>query len=348
LRVGDVDGDGFDEIVYGACTIDHNGKGLYTTGLGHGDALHLSDMDPDRPGLEVWQVHEGAASNGNVAASFRDARTGQVLWTTAGTDDNGRGMAAPLVIGKKGWQMWSAAGGLFDLKNTNVGSVPSSDNFGIWWDGDEYRETVTGTKLDKYGSGRLVSFYNYESATSCNGTKDTPNLQADIFGDWREEYILHSSDNSKLIIFTTNIPTDRRMYTLMHDPVYRLSVASENVAYNQPPEPGIYIGYGMAQPPVPDIKLVDSNPVSNLRNGKKTSKLTGYNPSACSVQLCKKGVDVMIELYAVNGKKLKSCHVKSGPDGNLKLPVSNLNEGSYLLKTSIDGSSEIHKINISR
>jgi rhamnogalacturonan endolyase len=348
IRVGDVDSDGYDEIVYGACTIDHNGEGLYSTGLGHGDALHLSDMDPDRPGLEVWQVHEGAAGNGKVAASFRDARTGQILWTTAGADDNGRGMAAPLVIGKKGWQMWSSAGGLFDLTNTKAGTVPSSDNFGIWWDGDEYRETVTGTKLDKYGSGRLVTFSNYESATSCNGTKDTPNLQADIFGDWREEYIMHSSDNTKLIIFTTNISTDRRMYTLMHDPVYRLSVASENVAYNQPPEPGIYIGFGMAQPSVPNIKLVGSTPISGVHNVKKINHSIGNNPSTISVQFDKPGANVKVEMFTINGKKIRCCQARSGSNGYVKLPVSNLNEGSYLLKTSIDEYSTIHKINIVR
>jgi rhamnogalacturonan endolyase len=140
LRAGDVDGDGFDEIVYGACTIDHNGKGLYTTGLGHGDALHLSDMNPARSGLEVWQVHESGKTNGRVAASFRDARTGAVIWSNADTLDNGRGMAAPLVAGTKGWEMWSSrASGLFSAAGTNAGGKPVSHNFAVWWDGDLLR-----------------------------------------------------------------------------------------------------------------------------------------------------------------------------------------------------------------
>jgi rhamnogalacturonan endolyase len=253
LCVGDVDGDGKDEIVYGACTIDHDGKGLYTTGLGHGDALHLGDFDPTRPGLEVWQVHENTKINGGVAGSFRDAKTGEVIFKFMASGDVGRGNIAAMIPGMVGAQCWSA-GPLYSCKGEILNTPkPTSDNFSIWWDGDDNRELLDGNHIDKLGKGRLVSLGNYENAIACNGTKNTPNLQADIFGDWREEVILHSADNSKLIIFTTTAPTTRRLYTLMHDPEYRLSIAWQNVAYNQPPDVSFYFGPGMSTPPTPKI-----------------------------------------------------------------------------------------------
>jgi rhamnogalacturonan endolyase len=250
LRQGDADGDGFDEIVYGACTIDHDGKGLYATGLGHGDALHLADMDPDRSGLEVWQVHESTATNGGTAASFRDAKTGAIIWSDPGTTDNGRGCCGPLIAGVKGWQMWSGAGGLWNVSHTSVGGKPGSTNFALWWGADLTRSTEDGTSI--------TPGLSTTGMASCNGTKSTPCLTADIFGDWREELVLRTSGNDALHIYTTVTPTIYRLYTLMHDPVYRMSVATENVAYNQPPEPGIYIGPGMTLPQAkPNVRYYD-------------------------------------------------------------------------------------------
>ncbi len=254
LCVGDVDSDGFDEIIYGSCTIDHNGTGKYTTSLGHGDAIHLSDFNPDRPGMEVWQAHESTGSNGGHGATFRDANTGSILFSFSSSGDVGRGMAADVDATNKGAECWAAGSPLYSCTGTTVStSQPASDNFGIWWDGDDLREILDGDKIDKYGVGRELTLYNYATASSCNGTKKNPNLQADILGDWREEVILHSSDNSSLLIFTTTKPTSRRLYTLMHDPMYRLGIAWQNVAYNQPPDVSFYLGGGMSAPPTPTI-----------------------------------------------------------------------------------------------
>jgi rhamnogalacturonan endolyase len=130
---------------------------------------------------------------------------------------------------------------------------------GIWWDGDVVREILDGTRIDKWDyingtTDRLLSAEDYNCARN-NGSKSNPCICADILGDWREEVIWRTSDNTELRIFTTTIPADRRFYTLMHDPVYRLSVAWQNVAYNQPTQPGFYFGEGMALPPRPDIVL---------------------------------------------------------------------------------------------
>ena len=267
LRQGDVDGDGFDEIVYGSCTIDHDGKGLYSTGLRHGDALHMSVMDPTGTGMQVWMVDEQVSENNGIGAHFQDAATGKILWTDPGTKDNGRGCCGPMIAGTKGWQMWSGDGGLWDASHKNVGSPPSSSNFTIWWGPDLNRFAENGTSITPYGSagGTGLNVPSTECSSN-NGSKSTPALTADIFGDWREEVVYRSSKNDALRIYTTTQPTTNRLYTLMHDPVYRMSVATENVAYNQPPEPGIYIGPGMTLPEAkPNIKYYGTVDVKQQR-----------------------------------------------------------------------------------
>ncbi|WP_433582648.1 rhamnogalacturonan lyase [Paenibacillus amylolyticus] len=253
LSVADVDGDGKDEIVYGAMAVDDNGKGLYTTGLHHGDAMHLSDLDPDRPGLEVFQVHETPS---NAGVEFRDAGTGQLIWGVKTTKDIGRGMAADIDPRYKGAEVW-ADGSLYTAKGQKLGTtLPSSTNFGIWWDGDLLRELLDSNRIDKwnYANNTTMNLLTASGVSSNNGTKSTPNLQADLFGDWREEVVWRTNDSSALRIYTTTAVTDKRIYTLMHDPVYRLGVAWQNVAYNQPPHTGFYLGEGMNTPPVPNIR----------------------------------------------------------------------------------------------
>jgi len=266
LSVGDVDGDGKDEIIYGACAIDDDGKGLYTTGLGHGDAMHLSDIDPDRPGLEVFSIHERPShSNG---ANLRDAATGKVIWGLQ-LRDPGRGLAMDIDPRYKGYECWTNnSDGLYSCKGEKISDAkPTSCNMGIWWDGDLLREILDGSSPRRRGGGqggafidkwdytngtvtRLLNGGDYDCITN-NGTKANPCLYADILGDWREEVIWRTRDGKELRIFTTTIPTDCRFYTFMHDPIYRLSVAWQNVAYNQPAQTGFYMGDGMMAPPRP-------------------------------------------------------------------------------------------------
>ena len=260
LAVADVTGNGKDDIIYGSATIRHDGTGLYSTGLGHGDALHVSNMDPTRPGFEVFMPHESPGSNGGVGASFRDAATGQVLWYTTATSDVGRGVAFDVDPRYPGYEAWATnSGALYSAKGELISSSrPSRVNFGVWWDGDLLRELLDGTVIDKWNwntnsLNRMLTAYNYGAAQN-NGTKANPGLAADILGDWREEVIWRHSDNTRLLVFTTTIPTEHRLYTLMHDPVYRLSVVWQNVGYNQPTHPGFFLGEGMAPPPTPRIR----------------------------------------------------------------------------------------------
>ncbi len=311
LAVGDVDSDGCDEITYGSAAIDNNGALLYSTGLGHGDAFHLSDLDPDRPGLEYYMVLETKPYGSNM----RDAKTGEILFRQYDKQDTGRGISADIDSSHRGFEMWcSAEKKVFDVKGNVIAETEgwTPQNFRIYWDGDLQdelignggRNTRPGTwgndngdrqrnrgqfgqrgqrmRGQDWGRGdrmgrdsvrqqmqqmqwqqRRQDYYiakwngngvdhikingkenlsDYGNSASCNGTKSTPCLQADLFGDWREEIILYdASDRSHLNIFTTSIPTDYRVVTPMHDHIYRMSICWQNVSYNQPPHLSYYL-----------------------------------------------------------------------------------------------------------
>jgi hypothetical protein len=262
LSVGDVDNDGKDEIIYGACAVNDDGTGMYTTGLGHGDAMHLGDLDPTHPGLEVFEVHEDSktylASGKGAGAEMHDAATGEIIWKQATTKDTGRGISADIDPRYLGEEQWGAAGTMLHSANGEIISTtakPSSMNFAIWWDGDLSRELLDGTNIYKwdYINSKSDTIFTADNCASNNTTKATPTLQADILGDWREEVVLRSTDSSELRVYTTTAVTDNRIYTLMHDPMYRLGVAWQNVAYNQPPHTSFYLGTGMATPSKPSI-----------------------------------------------------------------------------------------------
>jgi rhamnogalacturonan endolyase len=255
LSVADVDGDGKDEIVYGACVIDDDGKGLYSTGFGHGDAMHVSQFDPFQTGLQVFMVHERPSQTAGV--ELHDAATGKLIWGKATTGDTGRGLAADVDPRYPGAQFFGGPGGAKDLKGNTI-PVQGGSNFAIWWDGDLLREILNGNTITKWNweTGTMNRIFTAQGCTSNNGSKSTPALSADLFGDWREEFIERTTDNRELRIFTTVIPTEHRFYTLMHDPQYREAIAWQNVAYNQPPWPSFFIGQDMKAPPKPNIVLV--------------------------------------------------------------------------------------------
>lgn len=303
LRIGDVDGDGCDEVTYGACLIDHDGTGGYNTRLGHGDAMHLTDIDIDRPGLEIWQCHESSPLR--AGSELRDAATGEVLWGVPSIEDVGRALAADIDPDFRGVEVWtSSTEGIYTADGRFITERKPSVNMAIWWDGDLNRELLDnrfvpaeGSELtevpwDMYvpanapaardnrpnrpeqpGAGappsgnrppvqrprvfgdRIVSITKWngdgvdelplpdqETALVNNGTKANPCIYGDLFGDWREELVVRSKDNREVRIYMTDIPTDYRFHTLMADPIYRMSVLTQNVAYNQPTQTGFYLG----------------------------------------------------------------------------------------------------------
>ncbi|MEN8905481.1 MAG: rhamnogalacturonan lyase [Clostridiales bacterium] len=277
MSIADVDNDSKDEIIYGACTFDNDGSPLYSTKLGHGDALHVSDFVPSNPGLEVFDVHESKSSK--YGLEMHDAETGEILFGHSTGFDTGRGLASdvdPTYEGAESWAigsnvdvwavrigyMFNAAGELI----SDMESIPSS-NSAIWWDGDLLRElqdhnfnSTTGLgvpTIDKwdYVNKELVNMETFTGTYTNNWSKGNSCLQADLFGDWREEIALRSEDSTELLIYTTTDLTSEKIYTLMHDPVYRTSVAWQNSAYNQPPHTGFFLGDGMKKAPMPKIYL---------------------------------------------------------------------------------------------
>lgn len=284
LQAVDLDGDGYDEIFFGAAALNHDGTLRYRTGLGHGDAHHISDLDPDLPGLEVWDVHEH--TDAKYTEEMR-AHDGKIIWGTpqpsSGGVDNGRGMAADIDSEYRGFEMWSSkGGGMKTAKGKLIGTPAVSTNFRIYFDGDEYDELLDGAYLTKFNSSTKKSEVYFDGPTAlgaagCNGTKNTPSLVADLFGDWREELVVRSDkDPSTMYIVSTPVESKLRVYTLMHDATYRTAVASENTAYNQPPHLGYYLPDMVKSLKQPDIYVVgksveipvDTTPVVN--DGKST------------------------------------------------------------------------------
>jgi len=252
LSVADVDSDGKDEIIYGSMALDDDGTGLWSSGLLHGDTMHVSDLDPLRPGLEKFGVHEVPSRNGGIGAAMLDAATGKVLWSTPTDKDTGRGVAMDIDPRSPGAEAWASNSPyLYSAQGAVIAAThPKQVNFGLWWDGDLSRELLDKEQVLKWDwqKGEAAPLLSASDVSSNNGTKATPALSADIIGDWREEVIWRTKDNRALRIYTTPFPTAYRLVTLMQDPVYRLGVAWQNVAYNQPPHTSYFLGTGMKMP----------------------------------------------------------------------------------------------------
>jgi rhamnogalacturonan endolyase len=303
LSCADVDGDGKDEIIFGSAALDDDGRMLYAVGFGHGDAIHLGDMLPDRPGLELFDIHE---EKGDYAWDLHDAATGEIIWKGGQKGaDNGRGCAADIIASTRGYEFWSAYGG-FDSSSRNqnpfnattgeqAGTNKPSMNFRIYWDGDAQDELLDGTTITKYGGSTLGvgSTSNATSGQSNNSTKATPNLSVDLFGDWREELIVRNSTNDALNIYSTATPTDYRVPTLMHDHTYRMAICWQNVAYNQPPHLGYYLpDY------IESFQGTDPTGIVEVRGQKEEGRDAIYNLAGQRVNKNAKGILIQ------NGKKL--------------------------------------------
>ena len=314
LSCADVDGDGKDEILYGSAAVDDDGSLLYAVGFGHGDAMHLSDLMPDRPGLEVFSVHEESPYGWDL----HDAATGEVIYSATGNSDNGRGLAADIYPTNRGFEFWSsndrkprkASDGEY-IANGKSQSV----NFRVYWGGKLYDDLLDGTTLKNYnGSTYMIqnnTVLSLGSSASCNTTKATPNLSADIFGDWREEVILwNQSDASTLNIFTSTEPTEYRIPTLMHDHTYRMGITWQNTAYNQPPHLGFYL---------PDyVKGIETG-IASVK-----SEIAG---------------NALVTIYDVNGRICWKGQVEAAE--NFQLP-SSLSDGIYVVR-QVQGKNVVVK-----
>jgi rhamnogalacturonan endolyase len=338
LSIADVDGDGRDEIIYGDMTLDDDGTGLYSSGFGHGDALHVSDMIPSRPGLEVFQVHENSNLHQGNGGTLRDAATGALIFGVPGSGDVGRGNAFDIDPRYAGYEMWHTADtGIYNVDGTRIQSKPSNMfiNFGVWWDADPLRELLDGTTISDWridatsgNGGRFNYVFAPAGLASNNGTKSTPALSGDILGDWREEVIWRTADNTALQIWTTTIETTQRIHTLMHDPVYRMSVAWQNTAYNQPPHTGFFLGDGMAAPPTPNIYYATA--VTGSVAGKIFQDVDGDGVAAAGDPPLA-GVTVYLDANANVALDAGEREATSAADGSYAF--TGVTPGSYTVRT---------------
>ena len=240
--VADVDWDGRDEICFGSMVIDDNGKGLSTTGLGHGDAQHHGDFNPYIHGHEIYACNEDHPDN-----NYRDATTSKIYYRQTSSNDDGRSMMGnfsnkyPGCLGRSGHDT-----AISSVTNNHIPNDIAFDvNFRIYWDGDLLEETFNGTgtknsagRIYKPGVGNITTL---TGSLTNNDTKATPCYQADLFGDWREEVMMRTEDN-KIRIYTTTIPTEWRNYTLWHDMQYRNAMVWQMNGYNQPPHTSYFLG----------------------------------------------------------------------------------------------------------
>ncbi|TDC42019.1 rhamnogalacturonan lyase [Micromonospora sp. KC213] len=278
LSAADVDADGKQEIVYGGATIDHDGTLLYSSfgpmppesadpgasaRIGHGDAMHVTDIDPRRPGLEIYEVHEGGRW-APYGYSLRDGATGQLIYGGYTGVDTGRGMIGDVVPEHPGLETWcsqpsgSISGlGLRGADGARLGDRVPGTNQSIRWAADMTTQIVGGSLevTPTIGDWRRGTLLTAEGTRTNNHTKGNPGLVADIFGDWREEMLVRTADSSAIRIYLSTEVTDRKLYTLMHDPQYRAEVARQQTTYNQPSYPSFYLGSDItfSQVPVPKI-----------------------------------------------------------------------------------------------
>ncbi len=239
LTVADVDADGRDEIVFGSMVVDDNGKGLFSTGFRHGDALHVGDFDLNNPGLEVFGPHENEGGPfDSWGVTMYAARDGKPLFALGDKEDVGRGVSADVDPRNPGAENWGGRGGLRDCAGKTISQkAPCSMNFTIYWDADAQSELLDKNHIDKWNwkEERCERLLQDTLCSSNNGTKAVPCFSGDILGDWREEVIWRTRDSRELRIYTTTFPASFRLKTLLSDHQYRLSLVWQNVAYNQPP-----------------------------------------------------------------------------------------------------------------
>ena len=217
--------------------------------LGHGDALHVTDIDPRRPGLEIYMVHEGGTA-APYGYALRDAATGTVIFGGYTGVDTGRGMIGDVLPDRPGLETWASSGpstattvGLRSSDGELLSATTPGTNMSIRWSGDLTTQIVDGAidvtpTIEDWQRGRLLTA---EGTRTNNGTKGTPSLVADVFGDWREEMLVRTVDSSAIRIYLSTEITHHELYTLMHDPQYRVEVARQQTTYNQPSYPGFYL-----------------------------------------------------------------------------------------------------------
>lgn len=313
FRVADVDGDGIDELMEGGYAINP-AKGLVMSpGIGHGDRFDVTDIDPERPGLEVFAIQQSSY----CGAYLYDAATGEHIheWWMPKSQDVGRGRCIDVDPGHKGLESWSFAASdkLFDCKGNVISTGENAYPVeAIWWDGDLQRELLasaggngssTNVHVQKFGGTRLIEFSRQSGWKVHAQTGVRPGYFGDMTGDWREEVILMKQNDSHatgLVGYSTDIPSDHSMYTLQEDPHYRLDCTTR--AYYQMPCPGFYLGGDMPYPPLPPTAVADLRWAQGGSWGAGTRGFTSFDHS--SEKAYADGQSVIFDMSGDNSKPI--------------------------------------------
>ena len=270
MTVADVDDDGNDEFISATLCYEVNDEDKlmpkWYGGRQHGDALHIGNYDPTNNNFEYFSVHE----HGDFGMTLMDAKTGEEAFHVSDSNDTGRGLMANIGMGGY-YQMSSNAGTYVAYGNNVFKKVNASmgQNFRIFWDGDLYDEELDGLTITSWNGAGRSTIFKADGCTSINSTKANPALQADIFGDWREEVIYPLTTNDALRVYTTNIPSEYKIKSLMFDSVYRSGVASEQSAYNQPPHVSMYMSEAVMRGNVTNISIEHEPTKKNYIKGEQ-------------------------------------------------------------------------------
>lgn len=339
----DVDGDGKQELVLGSVCLDDDGSVLWCYNKGHGDAMHLGDLLPERNGLELWICHEDSP----YGVSLLDASNGEVIFHQDADDDTGRCCADNIWAGNDGAEFWSTS--TEGILNGNGELIGTRSNVGVnflsYWDGDLEREILDGYAISKYNGNGVDRLLTATGCSSNNTTKATPCISADLFGDWREELILRTDDNSTLRIYTTTYETDYRITTLMHDPQYRNQVAGQNIAYNQPPHASFYLGSEQPLPDRPNVTVLNGITTKPIEPSLEVATLT--NGAVFMIQNVNSGLYMEVE----GGTQAVSTNVQQwGADSSAShntWRVLSAGDGYYYLYSQI-GDTVTYLLDVDR
>lgn len=338
LTAADLDNDGLHEIQFGSAALDHDGKLLYRTGLGHGDAFHIGDFLTNRTGLEMFMCHESKP----YGVDLRDAKTGEIILHVTASGDTGRGLAAHFDSSQQSAQfIYSASGGMFNLDggtvnadSWSIGSSGAGINCRIYWDGDLFDEFFDKSIIahwnptGKYFDRIKVNGGNYVWGSLINGSKHNPCVMGDMLGDWREEIVAYDNNTNHLVINATSYESSYPVPHLMDDIQYRENVVSQNVGYNQPPhlsyDPAVY--YGVIKVDKPDGDLEDGT--YYIQNAKDGKFLLGGSSWGTRAIVGEHGIDFTITLMADNAYRIDSKIANSSTDHYLSTDTEPFVDGA--------------------
>ncbi|MBQ4466315.1 MAG: RICIN domain-containing protein, partial [Oscillospiraceae bacterium] len=336
----DVDGDGNQEIITGAAILDDNGTLYYTTNQGHGDAMHVGDLDPTNPGTEVWICHEEKASGYGV--TLYDADQKKQIFHNNGAGDTGRCCADNVWAGNPGAELWGnkesdGSTPVKDVKGNTIDCRRPAINFLSYWDGDLEREILDGytdspATISKMtgdpGKTTITNLLTTDGFYTCNTTKGTPCLSADMFGDWREELIVRAASGDAIRIYATPYDTNYRIQCLMHDPQYRTQVSAQNTAYNQPPHTSFFLGTGY------DIPARPACTVNTGKNGKAGASIDTTHTYRL------RNVNSGLYLEVADAAAANGTNVQQGTTGGTLWTVADAGSGYYYLYSTLgDGKT---------